>query len=415
MQQPPKALSISLTIIRILVGVLFIFSGLIKANDPSGLAYKMGEFFEIWGNKEHFLPSLMLWLDNYKLFFSIVMITFEIIAGVALIIGYRFKLFSYLILLLTIFFTFLTAYALFSGNIKECGCFGDCIKLKANESFMKDLILLVLISILVLFRKHIAQAFSNTTATALMILSLLLTLLMQWYVLKHLPFKDCLAYRVGNNLYKEMTPGPGYVEPVYESLLTYKNKQTGEKKDFDVNNLPWKDSLTWEYVENKSKLIKEAQNEPAIKDLSINSYDAQDLTKTVLNYPGSLFLLFIKDVDEANTNNMDALRTLEADCKKANIPLLALSASNDIATKAFNEKNKLTLSFYTIDGTVCKTAMRSNPGIMLLTNGTVQGKWSYADYPNLSSLKLNLSENTFSLFPPASQPIPPPPTDSIVN
>ncbi|MBK8685704.1 MAG: DoxX family protein [Bacteroidetes bacterium] len=215
-----KALNITLTIIRIFVGVLFIFSGLIKANDPSGLAYKMGEFFEVWA-KEGYAPSLMHWLNNYSLLFSILMIAFEIVAGVALIIGYRFKLFAYLILLLTIFFTFLTGYALFSGNIKECGCFGDCIKLQANESFMKDLILLALLLILVLFRKRIKQSFGNGAATAVMVVSLILSFWMQWYVLKHLPFKDCLAYRVGNNILKEMTPGKDYVPAKFETILTY--------------------------------------------------------------------------------------------------------------------------------------------------------------------------------------------------
>jgi len=116
-----KALNITLTIIRVFVGVLFIFSGLIKANDPSGLAYKMGEFFEVWA-RDGYLPSLMHWLNTYAMAMSILMITFEIVAGVALIIGYRFRLFSFLILLLTIFFTFLTAYAMYSGKIKECGC-----------------------------------------------------------------------------------------------------------------------------------------------------------------------------------------------------------------------------------------------------------------------------------------------------
>ena len=93
-----KALNVSLTVIRVFVGILFIFSGLIKANDPSGLAYKMGEFFEVWA-REDYLPSLMHWLNNYAMAMSILMITFEIVAGIALIIGYRFKLFSFLILL----------------------------------------------------------------------------------------------------------------------------------------------------------------------------------------------------------------------------------------------------------------------------------------------------------------------------
>ncbi len=409
MHHQNKALNVTLTVIRIFVGLLFIFSGLIKANDPWGLAYKMGEFFEIWA-KEGYMPSLMLWLDNFKLFFSITMITFEIVAGMALIVGYRFKLFAFLILLLTIFFTFLTGYALFSGKIKECGCFGDCIKLQANESFMKDLILLALIMILVFFRTRIKQAFSNNMATMVMIVSLLLTLFMQWYVLKHLPFKDCLAYRIGNNLYKESTPGPDYVPEVYESLLTYKNKQTGKTQDFTAENIPWQDTLTWEFVTTTNKLVKPAQHEPTIKDFILKDYDNQDWTQQFLNYPGNLFLLFIKDVDEANTSHIDRLRTLEADCKKANIPLIALSASPDIATNKFNQTHQLTLRFFTIDGTACKTAMRSNPGIMLLHNGTVTGKWSYADYPTLASLNLDPKDNAVPLFP---SPVLTPATDSL--
>ena len=125
-----------LTITRYIVGILFIFSGLVKANDPMGLSYKMQEFFEVWGIHS---------LNDISLFLSVVMIAFEIIAGVAVIIGWHFRLFSWLLLLLIIFFTFLTAYALFSGKIRECGCFGDCFKLQARDSFIKDIILTVLI------------------------------------------------------------------------------------------------------------------------------------------------------------------------------------------------------------------------------------------------------------------------------
>src|SRR6187549_834679 len=132
-------MKILLVISRVIVGVLFIFSGLIKANDPLGLSYKMQEFFDVWGL--HFL-------DNFSLALSIVMITFEIIAGVAVLVGWRMKLFSWLLLLLIIFFTFLTGYALFSGKIRECGCFGDCIPLTPKESFIKDVILLLLIIVI---------------------------------------------------------------------------------------------------------------------------------------------------------------------------------------------------------------------------------------------------------------------------
>lgn len=390
-----KFLNYLLIAIRIFVGVLFIFSGLIKANDPSGLAYKMGEFFEVWA-KEGYMPSLMHALNNYALLFSILMIAFEIVAGVALIIGYRFKLFAYLILLLTIFFTFLTGYALFSGNIKECGCFGDCIKLQANESFMKDLILLALLLILVFFRKHVKQSFGQMGANIIMILSLVFSFWMQWYVLKHLPFKDCLAYRVGNNILKEMTPGPDYVPAKFETILTY--QKDGVKKDFTTQNFPWQDT-TWKFVDSKTTEVSPAKNEPPIKDFAIGNYNGEDVTQTILNYPGHLMILFVKDVKEAKTDHMDALRKLSEECSKVGVPFMAISASNDLETAEFSKQHKLNFSFYTIDGTVCKTAMRSNPGLMWMKAGTVMGKYSYANYPSLDQLKLELKDNTQALFP----------------
>src|SRR5204862_2021840 len=133
-------------IIRVLVGLLFIFSGLVKANDPLGLAYKMEEYFELWNLAA--LNSIALWL-------SIIVIAFEIIAGVALLLGWQMRLFSWLLLLLIIFFTFLTAYALFSGKIRSCGCFGDCIPLTAQQSFIKDLVLLLLILLIFRYRNQV--------------------------------------------------------------------------------------------------------------------------------------------------------------------------------------------------------------------------------------------------------------------
>src|SRR5215471_11095481 len=132
-------MKILLYIIRIIVGILFIFSGLIKANDPLGLSYKMQEFFEVWG---------WTFLHHYTLAFSVIMIAFEIIAGVAVLVGWQMRLFSWLLLLLILFFTFLTGYAYLSGKVRECGCFGDCIPLTADQSFMKDLVLLVMIGFL---------------------------------------------------------------------------------------------------------------------------------------------------------------------------------------------------------------------------------------------------------------------------
>src|ERR1700712_549182 len=162
---------------RMIVGLLFIFSGLVKANDPLGLSYKMQEFFEAWN-----------WysLNDYTLVLSLVMNVFEVLAGVAVIIGWRMKLFSWLLLLLIIFFTFLTGYALFSGKIKTCGCFGDCIPLTAQQSFIKDLILLLLILVIFIKKDVITPVFSVTVSSFLIVLTVLFCIASQWYVLKHL-------------------------------------------------------------------------------------------------------------------------------------------------------------------------------------------------------------------------------------
>ncbi len=367
-----------LWIVRIAVGGLFIFSGLVKANDPKGLAYKMGEFFEAWAIKDNFLPDLMHGLNEYALEFAIIMIVLEIVAGIALILGYRFKFFSWIIFLLTAFFTFLTAYVLFSGNIKACGCFGDCIPLTPTETFTKDIILLILITILLLFRNKVTALFPARIANLVMLAGLILSIYMNMDVLKNLPYEDCLPYKVGNNIKTEMTPGEDYRPPVVENKLIYKNLKTGEEKGFtDLNKAPWADTLNWEYVDNIQTEISPAFNEPKILDFSISSYDGTDVTDQILNYEQNAVIIFIKDVKKAKTGKMADLVKLVKEAKDKNTPVIAVSPSGQDITDAFNKKHELNIQFYQIDGVVCKTAMRSNPGVMILNNGTVVGKWSY--------------------------------------
>src|SRR3954452_16997776 len=147
-----KTMNKTLLIIRWVVGILFIFSGLIKANDPLGLSYKMQEFFEEWH---------MTYLNIYALPLALVMNVFEVLAGVAIIIGWQIRLFSWLLLLLIIFFTFLTGYATYSGKFRSCGCFGDCLPLTPLQSFIKDLVLLGLIIILFAYRRRMPQVHGN--------------------------------------------------------------------------------------------------------------------------------------------------------------------------------------------------------------------------------------------------------------
>lgn len=366
----------SLQVIRIFVGVLFIFSGLIKANDPLGLAYKMQEFFEAWN---------MAQFSSFALGLSIMMIAFEIIAGVALLLGYFFRLVSFLLLLLMIFFTFLTAYAVFSGKVKECGCFGNCIPLTALASFYKDLILLILGILLVIGRKQIQPLFKWKVNTIVMILSLAASLFIQWYVLQHLPFIDCLPFKVGNNISEEMqkpkNSHPDVFATTYdlEQIGTNKTKVVTDKEY--INSGIWKDT-TWVIKgEPKTTIIKKGNDTPPIQDFKVMDYQGNDYTEALLKEPGYNFLLFVKDPNNATQKENKSLAALIDKCIKNNVGFFLLSSGSEEDTKAFMQRNNIQVDYYVLDGTVSKTAMRSNPGLILIKAGTVKGKWSYNDYP----------------------------------
>ena len=211
----------TLVIIRWIVGLLFIFSGLIKANDPLGLSYKMQEFFEAWN-----------WysFNDYTLVLSLIMNVFEVLAGVAVIIGWRMKLFSWLLLLLIIFFSFLTGYALFSGKIKTCGCFGDCLPLTPAQSFIKDLVLLILILILFINKNQILSSAKPVAAITALAVCIVLVGSLQAYVMKHLPLIDCLPYKKGNNILKEMQPPPNAVPD--SVVMVFKYRKNGKVVEY---------------------------------------------------------------------------------------------------------------------------------------------------------------------------------------
>lgn len=361
--------------LRIIVGVLFIFSGLIKANDPLGLSYKMDEFFEIWG---------MYWAMPFSLSISIAMIAFEIIAGVAVLLGYAYRVFSFLLLALITFFTFLTAYVLFSGKIKECGCFGDCIKISNEETFWKDVVLLVMGLILFLYRNKIKPVLSGYPGTAIMILTAFFAVGIQFWHLEHLPTYDCLPFKVGVDVNVDRKIPEGATPDRYESVMIY--EKDGVQKEFTMDNYPWEDS-TWVFVDRKDVLVEKGNAEPKIHDYIISDYNGNEYTNQILNTPGYTFLLYVKDTDKARDDNKEALQEIIAFCNTNDIPFYVLCSANEETAMAFKKDWSLNAEFLVLDGTVSKTAMRSNPGLMLLEQGVIKGKWSYRDYPEDISLE----------------------------
>lgn len=359
-------MKIVLNIARIFVGVLFIFSGLIKANDPLGLSYKMQEFFEVWGWSA---------LNDYSLVLSLVMNVFEVVAGIALLVGYRMKLISWLLFLLIVFFTFLTGYAYLSGKIKTCGCFGDCVPLTAFQSFLKDLILFVLTLFILFNYKKIRPVFSPGPSIAILLLSIVAVSWMQAYALKHLPFVDCLPYKQGNNISEKMKVPPGAIAD--SSIMTFTYKHKGQNIEFDQDHFPDDFDSTYEFVERHDKLIRQGNATPAIVDFALRNDAGDDITQQVLETPGYYMLVFVKDFGNAEKWMKEDHTQLVKTCLSKNIPVRYITSE---PKKAAHHLDSLAVKDLLIcDATVIKTAARANPTYFLMNQASVYRKISAAD------------------------------------
>lgn len=353
-------------LVRWIVGLLFIFSGLIKANDPLGLGYKMQEFFEAWGFNGT--------LNDYTLAMSLIMNVFEVLAGVAVIIGWRMKLFSWLLLLLIIFFTFLTGYALLSGKIKTCGCFGDCLPLTPLQSFLKDLFLLVLILILFINKNRIPSSLNSPLPQVLLIICIAAVSWLQWYVLKHLPIVDCLPYKPGKNIVEQMKVPVGAIPDSF--AITFKYKKGDKVVEFGQDNFPADFDSTYTYVDRYDKLVKKGNASPKIVDFSLQTVDGADTTLPILNQGNTYVMLFAKELDNLNDWS-NGMQEVLAVTKKKNIPFYLVTSNKEKAVATFGANPDVHLLIG--DATMIKTAARVNPTYFIMQQANIKEKKSYLD------------------------------------
>jgi uncharacterized membrane protein YphA (DoxX/SURF4 family) len=375
-------MKIAVTIARVFTGLLFIFSGLVKAIDPKGLAYKMQEFFEAWSGSG-FLPGLMKTLDAYALTFSIIMITLEVFVGVALLVGWQKKFTTWVLLLLMLFFTFLTSYVLFSGKIRACGCFGDCIPLTPKETFSKDIFLLLLV-IFLLFNLKCIKPIAKPLFTFIYVsMATILVLFLQWYVLRNLPLKDCLPYKVGNNIIELRKMPANAIQDKFEYLFTY--EKNGVKKEFKASAIP---DSSWTFVDRKQTLIEKGSNNiPVISDFALTTESGIDSTDAILNTAGSYYLMYIKDLEDYPKNwdgDMHAIESLLVTEK----PLYIVTAQIEKVKAHFAESKDLAnnidgIKFLTCDATVLKTVARVNPTLYVMEGPIVKQKMSWTIFKDL--------------------------------
>jgi len=486
-------MKILVNICRILVGSLFIVSGLIKANDTLGFSYKLEEYFENgalayrirdWFGWDSFSLEFLM---EYALAIAIFMCVAEIVLGFALLFGAKIKFTLYSLLGLTILFFFLTLHTAtcdpfatynqlteveinsqehsimlnkVENNSKieilkqtdktitykeempvqcvtDCGCFGDAMKgslgrsLTPWESFMKDLILILLILPIFFYRNKIKsntqnedlilgvfailfvtlfswifswyfpvvftligfggyyglkRAFKNDSNQWLtFLLSFLISIIFIYYTYNHLPVKDYRAYAVGKSIPEQMTLPEGAIPDVYENIFYYKNKTTGETEEFLESNYPWDDD-NYEFVDRTTKLIK-AGDKATITDFTIIGEDQYDFTADFMNEEGYLYLFVAHDISKTAVSPIKKINTFADQCFADGQYFIGLSSSSYANIEEFRHQNQTMFDFYTCDGITLKTIVRANPGIVLLKKGEVIAKWNANDLPQYENVK----------------------------
>ncbi|WP_346861048.1 BT_3928 family protein [uncultured Draconibacterium sp.] len=358
-------------IARILFGIIFIFSGFVKGIDPLGSTYKFTDYFNALG---------MEWLIWAAFPLGILLAFGEFAIGIAFLFNWWMRLFSWLGLLFMAFFTPLTLWIALKNPVTDCGCFGDALVISNWETFYKNLVIIVIAIVAVVNRDWFAKQVKTKAPAILSLLSFIVYFGIVFYSYNHLPVFDFRPYKTGTNIPEAMSTPEGAPQEVYENIFYYKNKNTGEVKKFTEQNYPWKDTLNWEYDNLESKLIQEGY-EPPIHDFRIETPDGENIIDFFIYDENYVFMLVAYDLSKTSTKSQDEINTLANWAMAQDLSFICLTSSVYEESMAFAEANNAPYEFFNCDEVTLKTIIRSNPGLVVLKDGNVVGKWHYNDIP----------------------------------
>ena len=359
---------------RLFVGLLFIFSGLIKINDPVGFSFKLEEYFgPTVFNIDFLLP--------YVLPLAIFIVVVEVLLGVFLLIGLKKEFTIYSLFVMIVFFTFLTWYSAYFNKVTDCGCFGDAIKLTPWESFTKDIILLVFIIILMMGLKYIKPLFTNKLLYTIPVISLVICILIVNQVLSHLPLIDFRPYKIGNNIIENMITPEDSKKAIFRYDWLFNVE--GEKKIISTSgNFP---SIEGDFISVETELLEEGY-EPPIHDFSMELDDI-DYTDSLMQEENLLIFVFYN----ISKMELEAIGDLKESLRIAmdnNYKIIGLTASGNEDVNNFKSKFLVDLDFYFCDETALKTIVRSNPAALKLHKGTIIQKAHWNDFQSLDLINL---------------------------
>ena len=351
------------------MGLLFIISGLIKLNDPMGFSFKLEEYFSVGVLNLPFLMPMALGI-------SIVLVIVEVLLGIFLLLGFKPKFTLWSLLIMIVFFTFLTFYSAYFNKVTDCGCFGDAIKLTPWESFTKDIVLLVLILVLFFGRRHIGPLFGPKTNWIVAALALLACIWYANHVLNHLPSVDFRPYKIGANIPEGMGVPDGAPQPIYDYAWKFMVDGT-EKVVVTQGDYP---NVDGEFIDVQTRLVQKGY-EPPIHDFTIER-EGEDHAEELMREE-KLVMVVAYDLAKSQKKGFKHLAQIVRLAGEKGYKVIGVSASNERQAQGIKDQYGLDIDFYFTDETTLKTIVRSNPGILVLREGTIEQKVHYNDFDKL--------------------------------
>lgn len=356
---------------RIIFGITFIFSGFVKGIDPFGSAYKFTDYFNAMG---------LEWLLWAAFPLGIMLAFAEFAIGVVFLFNWSLRIFSWFGLLFMGFFLPLTLWIAIKNPVTDCGCFGDALVISNWETFYKNVILIVLAIIVVINRKQLNDGVKTKLPMGLSLLTLVAYFMLVFYSFNHLPLIDFRPYKVGVNIPESMTTPEDAPQEVYENIFFYKNKNTGDVEKFSEDNYPWQDTVNWAFDNMESKLVQEGYK-PPIHDFRIETPDGENIIDFFIYDENYVFMLVAYDLHKSNTSAQGKINNLANWAMGENMSFICLTSTIQDEAMEFAEQNEAPYEFFNCDEITLKTMIRSNPGLIVIKEGNILGKWHYNDIP----------------------------------
>lgn len=360
-----------INLLRLLLGAIYVFSGFVKAIDPLGTAYKVGEYMQAMGLVELAQSSLPKWV-------AVALIAIEFLLGTNLIIGIRRGWTTFWALVMMVFMTAVSSYAYFFNPVSDCGCFGDAVKLTNAQTALKNIPLLLAQVWVWWERKRIVPFVVQRNMPIISLYNFLFIIGFCVLSMYYLPLIDFRPYKIGADIRAGRELPEGAKMPVYETTFVY--SKDGQQQTFGLNNLP---DSTWTFVDSKSTLIEEG-DKPLMADFNVaqvTSEGTMDVTDYLLADTGYTFILIAPYLEHADVSAHDQINTIYDWAVDHKYQFVCLTASPQSAIEAWRDHTGAAYDFYLADEKLLKTMVRSNPGLLLLQNGVIRHKWSANDLP----------------------------------